>query len=224
VAVDAAASLTTVGDEAIDGDRPELVGDLVADPAAVTEAAYQGLRWRGAVAWQRAVGVGTEDFGCPGIEPLELTYTGDVDFVRFAHRGGSLCVTVATPLEGVAREAGGDVGFDCPEDVQRPLWEAPLYAMGDDECLTGSWLNVPDGRYPTAIGLRDDGLFFPSVPAGDYALFVAPVCGRYAGAEPCDASVADDPSSECVPYDLAISVVPSQAACQRLHDDLKEQL
>ncbi|MEO0602950.1 MAG: hypothetical protein AAF211_16030, partial [Myxococcota bacterium] len=62
--------------------------------------------------------------------------------------------------------------------------------------------------------------FFPNLPAGDYGLYLAAVCGRYADAPACDETFADDPSSECVPYSLAVAVVPSQAACNSLNEQL----
>ena len=226
VDVDGPVSLRPMADESEDGDLPDRPSELSASEAR-TGPLNEGLRWRGTLAWS-AVGAGEETFDCP-IEPIPLTYTSDIDFVRFSHLGGSLCVTVATALEGEARPSEGDIGgaetFDCPDDIERPLWEAPLYAIGvDGICLEGSWLNADDGSLPLAIGVRSDGLFFGNVGPGEYALFVAAVCGRYRGTEPCDQRVPGDPRPECVPYDLAIAVVPSQAACDALYDDLREAL
>jgi len=227
VAVDGTVSLRTVSDEARDGDRPDRPAGLP-DNEGETGRLFEGLRWRGALGWDPAVGIGESTFDCP-IEPLPLTYPGDVDFVRFRHLGGSLCVVVATPLSGEAQPSqsalGGEPRFDCPDGIGRPLWEAPLYRIGDDgQCPSGRWLNADDGELPVALGLRGDTLFFPNVPAGDHALFLAAVCGRYAGAGPCDETFSDDRTAECVPYELAVAVVPGRAACDTLYQDLREAL
>lgn len=212
--------LEIVGDESRDGDRPEQPLELDG-PLSTLGELNEGVVWRGGLGWLPALGVGEETFECP-IDPLPLTYPADVDFVRFAHQGGSLCVTAATELTGIARpgDEGGDERYDCPDGVTRPLWDAPLYELADDGCVVGNWLNEPDGIFPTAIGLRNAGLFFANLPPGDYALLLAAVCGRYEGAEPCDETFADEARVECVPYSLAVAVVPSQAACDALNEQL----
>ncbi|MEN0064481.1 MAG: hypothetical protein AAGA48_20200 [Myxococcota bacterium] len=212
--------LEQVADEANEGDRPDLPADLALDGRL--EGLFTGLRWSGQLAWEPARPAGSEDFDCP-IEPIPLTYPSDVDFFRFNHPGGSVCVTLATPLEGNPQPGGDFADFDCPDGIDVPLWEAPLYSAADDaECPTGNWLNAADDQLPRAIGLKGPGLFFANLPAGDYIGFLAAVCGRFEGAQPCNALFADDPDAECVPYDLAVALVPSQEACDALHDQLRE--
>lgn len=212
-------TLFRAGHEVWDGDQPDQPADLGPTKAALSDP-FVGWLWEGELGWEPARLDQTTDFACD-IEPLSLDYLGDIDFVRFAHRGGTVCVTVATPLSEVPSDER-DPRFGCLEGP--PLWDALVYALsddGDDVCLTGDLLTPALGpQLPRALG-EQKALLLPWLAAGDYALGLAPLCGAYAEAPTCDGTTSSSTTAaRCVPYALAVAIVPGQAACDALHDQL----
>ncbi len=203
-------------------------GEFPADPRALIATtprpvggAYSGLVWRGALGWAGAAS-GAEDFEC-GVA-ISTSYQGDVDFFSFTHQGGALCVTVVPGLDG-------DPAGECGAEAREPLWEMPLFKYDEqDACPTGPWFNETTRdqntgvEFPEAYGLDRRALFFPRLDAGTYTVFLAGVCGTYLGAEPdaCPDRAGTPNSLPCVPYDFAVAVVPTQEACDKVHDDLEE--
>lgn len=207
------------GDEAETGDRPDWPQDL-GPLVSVLEEPFTGLLWEGQLGWEPVVTGGATDFACD-IAPLPVTYLGDVDFVRFAHTGGTVCISVATPLAAVPPEQR-DPRFGCSGGD--PLWDAliyPLVATEEDEaCVTGT-LQTPSAspERPLALGERP-GLLLPWLAPGEYAVALAPLCGEYALAPPCDGTTSSVNAASCVPYALSAAIVSGQAACDDLHDQL----
>ena len=216
-------SLEEVG---VEDDTTEFPSDpraLVADTPRQVGGAYDGLKWRGQLGWAGAVS-GVEDFSCD-LE-IDTSYQGDVDFFTFSHQGGALCLTVVPGLPG-------DPTGACGSDAQEPLWEMPLFKYdGTTGCPTGPWFNettrdqATGAEYPEAYGLDRRALFFPRLDAGEYVVFLSGVCGTYEGMveDACPDRAGTPDALPCVPYQFAVAVVPSQEACNRIHDDLEEAL
>lgn len=176
--------------------------------------------------WEIPVSIGTEDFECP-IEPLPLVYVADVDFIRFSHPGGGLCLAVDPRLGGTARPTDltddSAARFNCPTDIEVPVWESAVYKLtADGRCIEGDYLNPKDGNLPLALGIRGPTVFIPDAPPGRYGIFLAPVCGRYFDAPPCSPKFASNPKLECVPYDFSVAVALSEEACRPLSEQLDD--
>ena len=236
------------GPSEADTDFPNSPAGETHDGGALREG-YRGLAWVGWLDWA-PIGEPEPscpvDFGCLE-QPLPERYTGDIDFFRFSHDGGALCVTVATHLEGD--------GALC--DAPDPVWEMPLFPVRDgtpaapppgceafagpvaDACV-GEWLNDTQGSGSRAYPVvpSSGGLFFASLEAGEYSAMIAPVCGVYftgAPAAPNSTPTGDTaaqaatvpPSQEVaseVPYIFAAAVVPSQKACDELNTQVRSQV
>lgn len=216
-------TLVWANDEATDGDFPDWPSDLAPSSAALSRP-YEGLLFAGELAWEPARNEGATDFGCD-IVPLPLTYLGDVDFVRFAHGGGTTCITVATSLSPVP-EGQRDPRFGCQDGP--PLWDALIYTLEAEDglevedglCLTGTLHTPSPNAVPLALG-EVDALLLPWLPEGDYAIGLAPICGEYAQSLPCTEQMSSTVTANCVPYALAVAIVPSQEACDLLHEQLQ---
>jgi len=99
--------------------RPLAVGSL-----------NDGLVWPGELGWARTVSNdgAPERFGCAGpLDGLPLSYRGDLDFFRFTHEGGALCLTVVALVDGDGHQGGG-AAVACQDGLGDPQWEVPLYA------------------------------------------------------------------------------------------------
>lgn len=171
---------------------------------------FTGLWWSGHLGWDGGLVGGSTTFGCSVSVPM--TYRSDLDFVSFTYDGGALCIVVAAGLEGdprPGRESASLARLDCPEDARDAVWDVPLFALDtEDTCLRG------EAYGGWAVSADEPWAFVPWVPPGDYAVYAAGVCGRYAEAAPCAAS--SNPALGCVPYDLVVAAVPSAQACANM--------
>ena len=206
---------------ALEGDFPDM--PPIIDKPAI-EGVFEGLHWEGQLGWGSANGPGTTTFGCSTDPLVEVSYSGDVDFFAFHHPGGPLCITVYTELDGDPRE-----GVDCGPEPIDVLWEAALWPYADD-CIAGPWLNAPSidvntgNLLPEPIGLSREGLFLSDVPEGDYAVYLAGICGDFGLVpEPCG-KTGSDIDLQCVDYDFAVAQVPSQEACIEVRSSLRNVL
>jgi hypothetical protein len=185
--------------EPASGDWPDIPQDLGEATVVPLYSLWNATVVRGELARGDEPAFGGEGgagppFGCTPSE-IDGNYTGDIDFFRFTHQGGPLCLVL-----------DADPGVT-PEETE---WDAIAYEY-DGTCITGPFLTLPsaDPDVPGSMTPGGKG-YVAQAAAGELAVYVAGVRGSY-------------PAGSDVTYALYLVPVPAWESCDAIAlDDFVE--